>query len=59
VLVCSLIETVHRNFHTCASPENYLERDFVAATTDNCEEKVILLGASNLGYCAGRLRSLG
>jgi hypothetical protein len=27
--------------------------------TDNCEKKVVLLGASNLGSCAGRLRKLG
>jgi hypothetical protein len=26
---------------------------------DTCEEKVILLGASNLGCCAARLRALG
>ncbi len=59
VLVRSLVETIHRSFHTCASPENYLEREFVTVLTDKQEKKVILLGASNLGCCAGRLCTLG
>jgi hypothetical protein len=58
-LVQSLVDTVHRSFHTCASPENYLEREILMVPMDTCEEKVILLGASNLGCCAGRLRALG
>ncbi len=59
VLVQSLVDTVHRSFHSCASPENYLERETPTVPMDTCEEKVILLGASNLGRCAARLRALG
>jgi hypothetical protein len=58
-LVQSLVDTVHRSFHACASPENYLEREILTVPMDTCEEKVILLGASNLGRCAARLRALG
>jgi hypothetical protein len=58
VLVRSLVETVHSCFQTCASPENYLAREIATVATDNCEEKVVLLGASNLGCCAGHLRML-
>jgi hypothetical protein len=41
------------------SPENYLARDIVAVASDTCEQKVVLLGASNLGCCASRLRKQG
>jgi hypothetical protein len=58
-LVRSLVETVHRCFQTCASPENYLARDNVTVASDTCEQKVVLLGASNLGCCAARLRKQG
>jgi hypothetical protein len=58
-LVQSLVDTDHRSFHACASPENYLEREILTVPMDTCEEKVILLGASNLGRCAARLRALG
>jgi hypothetical protein len=54
-LVRTLVETVHRCLQTCASPENFLERDIVAVASDNHEQKVVLLGASNLGCCAQRL----
>jgi hypothetical protein len=59
VLVCTLVETVHRCLQTCASPENFLESDPIAVASDNLEQKVILLGASNLGCCAQRLRKRG
>jgi hypothetical protein len=59
VLVRSLVETVHRCFQTCASPENFHARDMVAVASDNHEQKVVLLGASNLGCCALRLRKQG
>jgi hypothetical protein len=59
VLVRSLVKTIHRCFQTCASPENYLARDIATVATVNCEQKVVLLGASNLGSCAGRLHKLG
>jgi hypothetical protein len=58
-LVRSLVETVHRCLKTCASPENFLERDLVACESDNHEQKVVLLGASDLGCCAQRLRKRG
>jgi hypothetical protein len=58
-LVHSLVDTVHKSFHACASPENYLERAIPTVPMDNCEQKIILLGASNLGRCAARLRALG
>jgi hypothetical protein len=59
VLVRTLVETVHRCLQTCTSPENFLERDKKAVASDNLEQKVILLGASNLGCCAQRLRKRG
>jgi hypothetical protein len=59
VLVRTLVETVHRCLQTCASPENFLERDTLTVASDNLEQKVILLGASNLGHCAQRLRKSG
>jgi hypothetical protein len=54
VLVHSLIETVHRCFQTCAIPEIYLARDNNTAAVDAHVQKVVLLGASNLGRCASR-----
>jgi hypothetical protein len=39
VLVRTLIETVHRCLQTCASPENFLERDNKAVASDNLEQK--------------------
>jgi hypothetical protein len=59
VLVRTLVETVHRCLQTCANPENFLERDPIAVASDNLEQKVVLLGASNLGCCAQRLRKRG
>jgi hypothetical protein len=58
-LVRTLVETVHRCLQTCASPENFLERDTIAVASDTNEQKVVLLGASNLGCCAQRLRKRG
>jgi hypothetical protein len=59
-LIGSLLETVHRYFQTCDSPENYLVRGLPSTVeTITGEQRVILLGASNLGRCAGRLRQLG
>jgi hypothetical protein len=60
-LVRSLISTVHKNFQTCLSPENYLVRELEleAVEMDICEQRYILLGVSNLGYCAAWLRHSG
>jgi hypothetical protein len=58
-LVRSLVETIHRCLQTCASPENFLERDLVACESVNHDQKVVLIGASNLGCCAQRLRERG
>jgi hypothetical protein len=59
VLVHSLIETVHRCFQTCASPETCLARDIITDAVDDHVQKVVLLGASNLGRCASHLRKQG
>ncbi len=58
-LVRSLLTAVHRDFQTCLSPENYLVREFNTAESDSGTSRVVLLGASNLGYCAERLRKSG
>jgi hypothetical protein len=41
------------------SPENYLVRKFNTAESDSGTSRVMLLGASNLGYCGEGLRKLG
>jgi hypothetical protein len=58
-LVHSLVETIHRCLQTCASPENFLKRYLVACESVNHEQKVVLIGASNLGCCAQHLRERG
>ncbi len=58
-LVRTLLSTVYRDFQTCLSPENYLVREFKTAESDNEMRRVVLLGASNLGGCADRLKNLG
>jgi hypothetical protein len=50
---------MHRDFHTCLSPENYLVRELETVKTDTCDQRYILLGASNLGCCSACLRNLG
>jgi hypothetical protein len=57
-LVRTLINTVYRDFQTCTNPENFLARELHTAGT-NILTQVILLGASNLGHCADRLRQSG
>jgi hypothetical protein len=42
VLVHSLIETVHRCFQTCASPETFLTRDIITDAMDDHVQKVVL-----------------
>jgi hypothetical protein len=58
-LVRTLINTVNRDFQTCSNPENFLERESMAEEPDAESQKVILMGASNLGHCADRFRKLG
>ncbi len=58
-LVHSLVDTIHRCLQTCASPENFLARDPVMCESVNHDQKVVLIGASNLGCCAQRLRDRG
>jgi hypothetical protein len=54
-LVGTLLHTVNRDF---SNPENFLVRDFMTEEPDTETQKVILLGASNLGHCADRFRNL-
>jgi hypothetical protein len=58
-LVRTLIHTVNKDFQTCSNPESFLVREFMAEEPDTESQKVILLGASNLGHCADRFRKLG
>ncbi len=58
-LVRTLIQTVHRDFQSCSHPEGHLVRAFSTVESDTNARKVILLGASNLGNCADRLRQQG
>ncbi len=55
-LVRTLINTVNRDFQTCSNPENFLVRESMAEEPDTELQKVILLGASNLGHCADRFQ---
>ncbi len=58
-LVRTLLDTVHRDFQTCTHPENLLTRELHTVGTNTSMQKVILLGASNIGHCADRLRREG
>jgi hypothetical protein len=58
-LVRTLIHTVNRDFQSCSNPEDFLVRESMAEEPDTGAQKVILLGASNLGHCADHLRKLG
>jgi hypothetical protein len=58
-LVRTLLDTVHRDFQTCAHPENFLARELQTVGSNTSTQKVILLGASNIGHCADRLRREG
>jgi hypothetical protein len=58
-LVSTLLKTIHRDFQSCLHPEHLLVREPQMVETDTGPQKVILLGASNLSRCAGRLRELG
>ncbi len=57
-LVRTLLNTVNRDFQSCSCPENLLIRESLAVDSDIRAQKVILFGASNLGYCVERLRKL-
>jgi hypothetical protein len=58
-LVGTLLKTIHRDFQTCNSPENFLVREPPMVETDTGVQKVILLGASNLNSCVDRFKTLG
>ncbi len=58
-LVRTLLHTVNRDFQSCPCPENFLVREPSAVDPDTGAQKVILIGASNLGQCRDRLRTLG
>jgi hypothetical protein len=58
-LVRILISTVNRDFQTCFDPEILLPRVTDTVETNNVAQRVILIGGSNLGCCADRLRRLG
>ncbi len=58
-LVRTLIQTVNRDLQSCSNPEEFLVREPTAEEPDTKAQKVILLGASNLGHCADHLKNLG
>jgi hypothetical protein len=58
-LVRTLISTVNRDFQTCFDSEILLPRVTNTVETNNVSQRVILVGGSNLGCCADRLRRLG
>ncbi len=58
-LVGTLLKTIHRDFQTCNSPENFLVREPPMVETDTGVQKVILLGASNLNSCVDHFKTLG
>jgi hypothetical protein len=61
-LLWSLLESLCNSFHVCSSPEAYLKRGSTASSTVEItpsEQKVVLIGASNLGYCADHFRQSG
>jgi hypothetical protein len=58
-LVGTLLKTIHRDFQTCNSPENFLVREPQMVETDTGVQKVILLGASNLNSCVDHFKMNG
>jgi hypothetical protein len=61
-LLWSLLDCLCNSFHVCSSPEAYLERGSMASSkveTTPSEQKVVLIGASNLGYCRDHFRQSG
>jgi hypothetical protein len=58
-LLSILISTIHSNFQTCASPEKFLERTTQMVDAENCKQKVVLVGASNLRNSASHFSSAG
>ncbi len=58
-LVRTLVSTINRDFQTCSDPENLLPRVTKTVESNNASQRIILLGGSNLGCCADRLRRLG
>jgi hypothetical protein len=60
-LLWSLLDCLCNTFHVCKNPEDYLQRVVTAplAETTSKEQKVILVGASNLGNCSDAFRQSG
>ncbi len=58
-LLSTLIKNIHGNFHTCASPESFLERAPTMVRTEPVGQKVVLIGASNLKNSARHFSSRG
>ncbi len=56
-LLSTLIKNIHGNFHTCASPESFLERASSMVSTEPVGQKVVLIGASNLKNSARHFSS--
>jgi hypothetical protein len=58
-LLRCLIETIHNDFKTCASPENFLTRPPLIVRLEALEQKIVVIGASNLNQCANHLEQAG
>jgi hypothetical protein len=53
-LLSNLLNCIYTNFRACSSPENLLERATEIRTclqSETPEQKVVLIGSSNLKYC--------
>ncbi len=58
-LLRCLITTIHSDFKTCDLPENFLARPPLMARPEALEQKIVLVGASNLSHCAKYLELAG
>ncbi len=60
-LLWSLLDCLCNSFHVCSSPEAYLVRGTTASMVETTpsEQKVVLIGASNHGYCRDHFRQSG
>jgi hypothetical protein len=58
-LLNTLINTIHRNFQSCARPEIFLVRTTPMVSAENCGQRVVLVGASNLKNSASHFSSSG
>ncbi len=52
-LISLLLNNIFKNFRACSSPEEYLARaDESAKLSETIEQKVVLVGASNLNHAS-------